>query len=96
MLGVAKIKARYSDKQLSLPIDVVSDGGPNLMGRDWLEVNLADLANVHSLEHETPLKGLLDTYSELFTEELGCLKGATVKLFVHDNAQPRFFNKKKG
>ena len=50
---------------------MVSDGGPNLMGLAEFEVNLADLATVHSIEPDIFLKGLLETYSKLFTEELG-------------------------
>ena len=52
--------------------------GPNLMGRDWLGQFVVNLKDVHK-------------YSDVFKDELGCLKGMPVKLLVHENAKPKFF-----
>ena len=43
VLGITQMKAKYGESEWFLPIHVVSEGGPNLMGRDWIskfEVNL--------------------------------------------------------
>lgn len=48
------------------------------MGRDWLGQFVVNLKDVHK-------------YSDVFKDELGCLKGMPVKLLVHENAKPKFF-----
>ena len=91
VLGVMDIKAQYGETQLYLPIHVVQGGGPNLMGRDWLskfEVNLGDINVVESV---SPLKEVLDKYTEVFSGEIGCLKGEPVKLLVPEDTKPMFF-----
>ena len=36
LLGHLDVPVRYGNTQLTLPVHVVANGGPNLMGRDWL------------------------------------------------------------
>ena len=36
VLGTMEVEARYGNKMLVLPVYIVSGGGPNLLGRDWL------------------------------------------------------------
>ena len=94
VLGVTRLKVRYETKQLYLCVHVVSGSGPCLLGRDWimpLGVNLKDLKEIKSLTLSRPLDELLDKYSTVFKEELGCFKGPPVKLAVHENAQPKFY-----
>ena len=90
VLGTTRIKARYDKKELSLSIHVVPGSGPNLLGRDWISQLEVDLKSIHMVTSLTPLQTLLDTYSAVFTDELGCLKGVNVQLVVHDQAKPRF------
>eukprot|EP00731_Ephydatia_muelleri_P032474 Em0024g18a len=59
------IKVKYKDRKARLDLLVVAGDGPSLMGRDWLDDNL---------------QSLLRKYAELFKEELGLVKGLTVKL----------------
>ena len=74
------------------------------MGRDWLaesEVSLSDLKVIHQTEPidppavdspgPDPLQEILHKYSDVFSDDLGCLKDRTVQLTVHDNAPPKFF-----
>ena len=62
------------------------------MGRDWLGELIPDLAILHSSADDN-LQSLLRKYSELFKEEeeLGLVKGLTVKLQVDGKAQPQFY-----
>jgi hypothetical protein len=93
VLGITDIKVRYGDKELLLPAHIVNGGGPNLMGRDWIskfEVNLPDLKVIHH-DKSGPLQALLDKYSDVFSDTLGCAKGSTVKLSVNDQAKPKFY-----
>eukprot|EP00731_Ephydatia_muelleri_P025722 Em0017g805a len=63
-------------RRASLDLLVVAGDGPSLMGRDWLD---------------SSLQNLLRKYADLFTEELGLVKGVTAKLQVDGKAQPRFY-----
>ena len=74
-----------------LPIHVVNGDGPNLMGRDWLSQFQINLKEVNLVEPNSPLGEVLDKYSEVFKDELGCVKDPPVRLTVHDQAKPKFF-----
>ena len=91
VLGTTKVKARYGEKELYLPIHVVDGSGPNLMGRDWLGHFEVNLKSINVVEHHSQLEAILDKHSEVFRDELGCLKGMPVKLLVHDGVKPKFF-----
>ena len=91
VMGTVQIKVRYDKKECCLPVHVVKGSGPNLVGRDWLahlEVNLE--VNVVDKQSES-LQKLLDHYSSVFSEELGCLKGTSIKLDVYPDAKPMFY-----
>ena len=91
VLGITEVKARYGGKELVLPIHVVNGDGPNLMGRDWLSQFQINLNEVNLVEPNSPLGEVLDKYSEVFKDELGCVKDLPVRLTVHDQAKPKFF-----
>ena len=93
VLGITQMKVRYDGKELCLSVHVVKGSGPSLLGRDWLshlEVNLKQV-KVHSVENADSVQRLIDKYPTVFSEELGCLKGAKVKLNVNPDAQPKFY-----
>ncbi|KAL5484391.1 hypothetical protein EMCRGX_G020882 [Ephydatia muelleri] len=73
---------------------IVVSKGPTLLGRDWLaalgmDIN-SNIHNVHSI-HSSSLQTILDKHSPLFSEDLGKLKGVTVKLFIDRSVKPAFF-----
>ena len=93
VLGITKIKVRYEKKKLHLSIHVVKGSGPSLLGRDWLthlEVNLKHINTIES-DHAESVQRLLDKYPSVFKGELGCLKGAKVRLNVYPDARPKFY-----
>ena len=69
---------------------------------DWLaefEVSLSDLKVIHQTEPidppvdspgSDPLQEILHN-SDVFSDDLGCLKDRTVQQTVHDDAPPKFF-----
>ena len=79
---------------LSLNLLVVAGIGPSLMGRDWLYKLKPNLGIFHTSIHvgmDNHIQKLLSRHSELFKDELGLMKGVTVKLYVDPSATPRFF-----
>jgi len=91
VLGTMDIKAVYGETELYLPIHVVNGGGPNLMGRDWLSQFEVNLGDIRVVEPSNQLQEVLDKFADVFSGELGCLKGQPVKLLVPENATPKFF-----
>ena len=71
---------------------VVEGKGPSLLGRDWLLHIRLDWQGLHSLQAATPLalQNILDSHAEVFTDELGCMKGVKAKIYVDSEVTPRF------
>ena len=66
--------------------------GPNLVGRDWLSQVNVNMGEIFSLQHPSaPLKEIIEEYPNVFSDQLGCLNGANVHLYVNQEACPKFF-----
>eukprot|EP00731_Ephydatia_muelleri_P018868 Em0011g908a len=82
VLGKVGVNVSFQGKTAKLDLIVVSNEGPTLLGRDWLaaldmDIN-SNIHNVHSI-HSSSLQTILDKHSPLFSEDLGKLKGVTLK-----------------
>lgn len=92
VLGMAHVKVQHENTEKTLPVVVVDGGGPNLLGRSWLqELAMMDQL-VHKVESEPQLQleEILKRHAEVFKEGLGQLKGFKAKINVDREAQPRF------
>ncbi|KAL3212132.1 hypothetical protein MRX96_000774 [Rhipicephalus microplus] len=77
-------------------------GGPALLGREWLQHVLLDWSAVFpcnklcsareptSKEAKVEVSKLLQKYSDLFKEELGCITEEKAELFLKTDARPKF------
>ena len=93
IVGCASLQARYGTQVVDVHVQVVEGDGPNLLGRDLLQKLEVDLGSVNAnvLEQTTPMEGILDKHSIVFSEELGCMNGPAVQLQIDDKVQPKFF-----
>lgn len=94
VLGQITVHAFYQQQQHRLPLLVVPDEGPTLLGRDWLEHIHIDWPRIHRL-HSQPdqqVQQVLDRYSAVFSSEVGEIAGAPATLHVDSSKPPRFFN----
>ena len=92
--GQVSVAVCYGGTTMSLNLLVVAGRGPSLMGRDWLYKLKPNLGIFHTSIHvgmDNHIQELLSRHSELFKDELGLVKGVTVKLYVDPSATPRFF-----
>ena len=66
--------------------------GPSLLGRDWLKEIRLDWRALHHLQAAPPtkLQDILDGHSDVFKDELGCVKDVTATIVIDSEAQPRF------
>ena len=86
----------YGKQHLDLPVIVVSTAGPNLLGRDWLNVLKLDWHNIKQVREmpggEAPFaEKLKQKYSDVFANELGCMKDVKVTFDVDPTVKPRFY-----
>ncbi|XP_064487549.1 uncharacterized protein K02A2.6-like [Ornithodoros turicata] len=98
-LGVLEVTVEYRGQRYSLPLHVIRDHGPSLIGRDWLQHIKFDWTSVHKLDASKAqenkncsraISELCSKYSSLFKGDLGHIKGEVVKLHLKENARPCF------
>ena len=88
--GECEVIVKHGEQSAKVRLLIVHGSGPNLMGRDWLQVIRLNWAELHSVSMTTKLTRLLDENDELFSPGLGELKGTKVQLDVNSDATPRF------
>ena len=98
--GVMNVTVEYKDQKKRLKVYVISGVGPPLLGRDWLTKIRLDWSNLVRMDKPTAdnmflqedgLPKLCEKYSEVFTEELGTMKGIKAKLVLKDESHvPKF------
>ncbi|KAL5503444.1 hypothetical protein EMCRGX_G010396 [Ephydatia muelleri] len=90
--GQITVEAKYGGSTQQLDILVVGGKGPSLMGRDWLHKLKPNLSVCYmGRKGSLSLQGLMDGHGDLFKDELGLIKGVTVKIQVDSSKPPRFF-----
>eukprot|EP00731_Ephydatia_muelleri_P003665 Em0001g3665a len=90
--GQITVEAKYGGSTQLLDILVVGGKGPSLMGRDWLHKLKPNLSVCYmGRKGSLSLQGLMDGHGDLFKDELGLIKGVTVKIQVDSSKPPRFF-----
>ncbi|XP_035806354.2 uncharacterized protein K02A2.6-like [Amphiprion ocellaris] len=88
LLGAIEVNLAYQGQEATVRLLVVEGEGPSLLGRDVLQ---KICLNWRAIRYITEIGDILAKYAEVFKDELGTLRGTTVKLCVDPNAQPRFF-----
>uniref|UniRef100_A0A8C2FFT4 Gypsy retrotransposon integrase-like protein 1 n=2 Tax=Cyprinus carpio TaxID=7962 RepID=A0A8C2FFT4_CYPCA len=89
VMGAVKVNIAYGSQTAEARLLVVKGTGPSLLGRDWLskiQLNWGDIRLIKGLG----AKDVIARYQDVFKDELGTLRGTTVKLCVEPNAVPRF------
>lgn len=90
VVGAVKVNIAYGSQAAEARLLMVKGKGPSLLGRDWLskiQLNWGEIRLIKGL----CARDVVARYPEVFKDELGTLRGTTVKLCVEPNATPRFF-----
>ncbi|XP_060810604.1 uncharacterized protein K02A2.6-like [Amyelois transitella] len=91
-LGYFTIEVFYSNTKKQLKIFVVRNGGPPLLGRDFMSAfNLVITSGLCSVTNKNELEQLLAKFSNLWRDELGAFNKFKVKLQLKDNSNPKYF-----
>uniref|UniRef100_A0A1Y1NJJ9 Retropepsins domain-containing protein n=1 Tax=Photinus pyralis TaxID=7054 RepID=A0A1Y1NJJ9_PHOPY len=86
-LGYIKVDVDYQKRNFKdLNLYIVYNGGPPLLGRDWLSKLNITIGNDFLLNNVTTITkhSLLNDFSELFEESLGTLRGFKAKLHLKE------------
>lgn len=90
-LGYFTARVKYGSETKEIDFYVISNGGPALLGRDWLKsfgLSLVKVANVAVKTLE--VKDLETEFKNLFDGHLGCYKYGTISLKLKKDFRPVF------
>ena len=89
-----QVTVSYGQQGGTFTLYVVKGRGPSLLGRDWLRHIRLDWKTIARTVREAlpaRLEVLLQSYSEVFGEELRTINSVQARLQVKPDAQPKFF-----
>lgn len=89
--GSCTVDVCYEGGKYSLPLLVVKEEGPALLGRNWLEEIKINWPRIKQLTtHDKRLEEILQKHAPLFGEGLGTLQGTKARIHVDPTATPMF------
>lgn len=94
VVGETVIRVKIQGVEKELPLLVVENGGPNLLGRNWfVQFDMSGLVQDLNYQSESnrTLSEILREHDGLFKEGLGTLKGFEAKIHVEKDVQPKFY-----
>ena len=91
LCGQAMVDVRYGEQCARLPLIVVRGEGPFLFGRNWLHHVRLDWPSICHMTTRRQAQSVATEFSEVFSDGLGCYRGAEVNISVDPDVKPRFF-----
>ena len=91
VMGNLEVDVKLNGQEERLNLLVVEGNGPSLLGRDWLRKIELNWSQLHQIPTSSELTRILDFYSPLFQDELGCVGDIRAKICVDPNALPKIF-----
>ena len=92
VVGSLLVHVEYNGQEKDISLIVVESNGLALLGRDWvgnLRLNWKMIA--YHNHGSAGLEKVLQSYAEVFTDELGTVQDTTVSLVMKEGSQPKFF-----
>ncbi|XP_026327853.1 uncharacterized protein K02A2.6-like [Hyposmocoma kahamanoa] len=90
-VGIFRLPISYAGQTHVIVFYVIRDGGPPLLGRDFISAFNLQLVPVNfCVDSVPPVELLQQQYSELFSDKLGTFNKYKIKLLLKDNAKPVF------
>ena len=89
--GSCTVDVCYEGGKYSLPLLVVKEEGPALLGRNWLEESKINWPRIKQLtSHDKRLEEILQKHAPLFGEGLGALQVTKARIHVDPTATAMF------
>ena len=82
----------YEGKQYSILIVIISGNGPTLLGRSWLQHISFNWKQLFQplFKVDDQLIQLLESFSDVFKDDLGTLQGDKVSIHIDSTVSPKF------
>ena len=92
VIGTAMCKVEYDGKTYRLPVVVLADNGPILLGRSWLyHIPLQWTKLFYSfLNISQAVANFLQKYQEVFSDKIGMYTGGKVDIQIDPKVMPKF------
>ena len=91
-VGCQEVQVRYRDQSATVNLIVVEGKGPNVFGRDWLQVFKLDWASLYNVKSEEgQVQSILKKHEAVFKEGLGTLTGYKAKIHIDPTATLKYF-----
>ncbi|KAG6463039.1 hypothetical protein O3G_MSEX013623 [Manduca sexta] len=91
-VGVARLPVTYSGQTHDLDVYVVREGGPPLLGRNFISMfKLQFISCMYINETENLLQKLQSQFPDLFSNKLGSFNKYKIKLHLKPDSNPVFF-----
>ena len=91
LLGILEVQVQYQSQKAKLPLLVVKGStGPNLFGRDWLQVIQLNWTQINHM-NSPKIDDLLQKFPKVFQPKIGLLKGTRASIYVPHNTKPHYF-----
>ncbi|XP_065282647.1 uncharacterized protein [Dermacentor albipictus] len=90
IVGQAEVPVVYREQRKTLPVVAVPGRKPSLLGRDWLAELRMDWKSVFTVQTNGMVEDLLRKYSDVFSTEVGLIKGHKAQLVLKEDARPVF------
>ena len=94
VVGEVLVNVQHGEReQKDMPLIVIREDGPCLLGRNWLEMIQLDwktIASVTRYHCSQRLEAILNRFSNVFAAELGTITGFQAKLHVQSDVVPKF------
>ncbi|KAJ8023976.1 hypothetical protein HOLleu_36568 [Holothuria leucospilota] len=87
--GQCDVKVTGKDKEAILPLLVIPGEHSTLLGRNWLLKIPVDWGPLKQITAES-VENVVERHSEVFAEGLGKIKGYKAKLYLKEEATPRY------
>ncbi|CAK1585814.1 unnamed protein product [Parnassius mnemosyne] len=90
--GRVQMSLQWRGKTCMLDVYVVRNGGPPLLGRDFIARFELQLTPIHYCKQiQNEIETLHIRYPQVFSGELGCFNKYEIKLTLKENVKPLFF-----
>ena len=90
-LGFFRVKIFYRNRSNFIELHVIKNGGPPILGRDFLQLFSMGISQVNFLRLPNEVNLVLKKFSKVFAPELGTFNKGKIKINLHQNAIPKFF-----
>ena len=90
MLGELSVIVTCQGTNHTLSLLVIKEGGPGLIGRNWLTKIQLDWKNIFTVTGEWQPDELLHQHNSVFEDKFGSVRDMKVKLLVEENSKPKF------